>query len=223
MHTQPRVYLAGPITDATRAEAFDWREYVQGRLAPHGIIGVNPLRCEPLRAGATRYTATDPDPKFGTARAIGAKNLFDVMSCEMTLAYMPVMPQDVAAVDELVRTLCPYTDPKLIQAYLEGAQAAHKRVQSYGTLGELFWANALRKMTLLVSDDKRIMGHPTIDCATNWKLSTLDEAIEVIVGVLAVYSSEGDRLAITGDIQRVCGMASLRKPKTKKLVPGKAQ
>lgn len=164
MIIRPRVYLAGPITGCTKGEAFNWRNYVIERLEPHGIVGVNPLRCEPLRAGAKVYKSTAPDPKFGTARAIGAKNLFDVKQCEMTLAYLP--------------------------------KPGRRGRQSYGTIGEMFWANALGRMTLLVTDDPYVEGHPTLDCAANWKLRTLDEAVEVIVGVLSVYSEA--RLALTG-------------------------
>lgn len=81
------VYLAGPIMGCTGQEANDWRLSVALQLADHGITGVSPLRCEPLIG--ERYTADHPDPRFGVARAIAAKNLFDVRSCDITLAYLP--------------------------------------------------------------------------------------------------------------------------------------
>ena len=81
------VYLAGPILGMTEGEANNWRRVVATRLKPHGIIGVSPLRCEPIH-GPT-YEPGYPDERFGTARAILNKNLFDVKTCDMVLAYIP--------------------------------------------------------------------------------------------------------------------------------------
>lgn len=36
-----------------------------------------------------RYVANYPDPKFGTSRAIGSKNMYDVRTCDLTFAYLP--------------------------------------------------------------------------------------------------------------------------------------
>ena len=49
------IYLAGPIAGCTEEEATSWREYVCTVCYPHGIIGISPLRCEPLKEGMT-YT-----------------------------------------------------------------------------------------------------------------------------------------------------------------------
>lgn len=145
------VYLAGPILGCTEGEANDWRKYVHKRIGPSGIIGISPLRCEPIHG--ERYTAAYPDPRFGVPRAIAAKNKFDVLNSDMTLAYLP---------KEMPRI-------------------------SLGTLGEVFWANMANKQVILVSDHPEIVGHPVIDAAVNWKLTTLDEACEVIIGVLGGY------------------------------------
>lgn len=80
------VYLAGPILYCTDAEANDWRRDVNDAL-PAGIVAVSPLRCEPL-IGA-RYLPQYEDERFGTSRAIGSKNFFDVRNCDMILAYLP--------------------------------------------------------------------------------------------------------------------------------------
>src|SRR5665213_1426834 len=85
------VYLAGPILGCTLGEANDWRKFVSDELASFNIIGISPLRCEPL-IGKT-YSAEYPDPKFGTPRAIAAKNIFDVCDCDVTLAFMPKPPE----------------------------------------------------------------------------------------------------------------------------------
>jgi len=149
------VYLAGPILGCTAGEANDWRQYVAGKLQDHGIIGISPLRCEPLHG--ERYTAEYPDPRFGVPRAIAAKNKFDVMNCDITLAFMPaVMGTNI----------------------------------SLGTLGEIHWADMAGKQVILVSDHPKIIAHPVLDAAVDWKLSTLDEAIDVCIGVLGGYTGE---------------------------------
>src|SRR5262245_12527369 len=86
----PTVYLAGPILGLNSGEANDWRIYMHRRLIKYGIVGISPLRCEPLKEGHERYTfGNDADPKFGTARAIASKNFYDVQRCDMTLAFLP--------------------------------------------------------------------------------------------------------------------------------------
>lgn len=80
------VYLAGPIGGCTQAEANDWREMVADALPPE-IVGISPLRCEPLVG--ERYGLHYADPMFGTARAISSKNLMDVRQCDVTLAFLP--------------------------------------------------------------------------------------------------------------------------------------
>lgn len=147
------IYLAGPILGCTAGEANDWRRYVDNRLKDHGITGISPLRCEPLVG--VRYGAGTPDPRFGQPRAIAAKNKFDVMNCDITLAYLP---------QEMKENI------------------------SLGTIGEIFWADMAGKQVILVSDHAKINGHPVVDAAVDWKLSSLDEAIDVIIGVLGGYT-----------------------------------
>lgn len=86
------VYLAGPILGCNMGEANDWRKYVADKLEPHNIIGISPLRCEPLHGD--KYSADYPDPRFGVPRAIAAKNKFDVRTCDITLALLPTPPKD---------------------------------------------------------------------------------------------------------------------------------
>lgn len=147
------VYLAGPITNKTIAEANDWRVPVTQALAQHGIVGVSPLRCEPPRGD--RYTIANADPLFGTSRAIRSKNFFDVRRCDWTLAYMPLH----------LNTPWP----------------------SVGTIGELVLAYGAGKSTILVSDDKRLTDHPVLRGAAGWILPKLDDAVEVLIGVLGIY------------------------------------
>lgn len=173
---QPRfVYLAGPILGCNIGEANDWRKYVADKLEQHNIIGISPLRCEPL-IGET-YSTDYPDPRFGTPRAIAAKNKFDVKASDITFAFLPLPPAP--------------------------------RVQSYGTIGEIFWADEADKRVILVSDDPFVIKHPVIDSAVDWKLVTadkstfngdpgtiilpslqecIDAAIDVCVGVLGGFA-----------------------------------
>lgn len=81
------VYLAGPIMGCTEGEAKDWRKFVNGLLEPHHIYGISPLRCEPLIG--EKYDLTYHDPRFGTPRAIAAKNRFDVRTCDMGIMFLP--------------------------------------------------------------------------------------------------------------------------------------
>lgn len=79
------VYLAGPIAGCNDAEANNWRDDVQQALHDN-IIGISPLRCEPLVGEV--YDATD-DPLSTSPGAISAKNMFDTKECDLVLAYMP--------------------------------------------------------------------------------------------------------------------------------------
>lgn len=134
------VYLAGPILGCNIGEANDWRKYVAAQLLPHNIVGISPLRCEPLIG--ERYSTDYPDPCFGTPRAISAKNKFDVQTSDLTFALLP-------------KPIAP-------------------RPQSYGTLGEIFWADMFDKRVILVTDDPFVMVHPVIDSAVDWKFCTAE-------------------------------------------------
>ena len=58
---------------------------------------------------------------------------------------------------------------------------------SLGTIGEIFWADAYDKQVILVSDHPKIIAHPVLDAAVDWKLGTLEEAVDVIIGVVGGY------------------------------------
>lgn len=167
---KPTVYLAGPIVGCTKGEANDWRIYVAEKLAKHGIIGVSPLRCEPLIG--ERYTIGNMDPRFGTAKAIGSKNNYDVRQCDMTLAYIP-KPEG----GEI-------TWLNAERSYGEWVPARH----SWGTMCELSWAYILGKPAVLVSDDADVRNHPVINAQAGWVLEDLDDALDVLIGILGGYN-----------------------------------
>ena len=82
------IYLAGPIAGCTENEATEWRDEV-ARALPHGIVGISPLRCEPLVEGM-RYTEKGATEKmWSDPRAIATKNWLDTESCDLVLAYLP--------------------------------------------------------------------------------------------------------------------------------------
>ncbi|HCA51619.1 MAG TPA: hypothetical protein DEP24_00910 [Mycobacterium sp.] len=162
------VYLAGPILGCTKGEANDWRKYVDDRVSKRlditmppemdcwvrsKIRGISPLRCEPIVGEV--YTAIYDDPKFGTAKAIGVKNLYDTKAADIVLAYLP--------------------------------KPAAGKERSLGTVLEIGWAKAIGKPVIIVTDDPFVQGHPVVQFCADWMLDDLDQAVDVIVGLLAGY------------------------------------
>ena len=82
------VYLAGPIRGLTEDEATTWRHEVRS-LLPHNIIGISPLRCEPLEPGMVYTDDGATDKMWSDPRAINAKNWLDTESADLVLAYLP--------------------------------------------------------------------------------------------------------------------------------------
>jgi len=64
---------------------------------------------------------------------------------------------------------------------------------SKGTCVELAWAFALRKPTILVCDEPEWVKHPCIQACSGWVLETLDEAVDLIVGILGDYPKGAGR------------------------------
>ena len=82
------VYLAGPIAGLTEHEATEWRLEVRD-LLPYNVIGISPLRCEPLEAGKVYTDPGATDKIWSDPRAINAKNWLDTESADLVLAYLP--------------------------------------------------------------------------------------------------------------------------------------
>lgn len=59
---------------------------------------------------------------------------------------------------------------------------------SIGTILEVGWAHGLRKTVIVVTDDPYYQNHPVLDTCASWKLDNLDDAVEVIEGVLGIYA-----------------------------------
>ena len=82
------VYLAGPIAECDFQEANVWRGDVQKQLPP-GIVGISPLRCEPLEKGKRYAEKGAVVDMWSDPRAIATKNWLDTESCDLVLAYLP--------------------------------------------------------------------------------------------------------------------------------------
>ena len=70
------IYLAGPIAGLTHDEANEWRTYVQKKFEP-GIVGISPLRCEPLEEGKKYAEDNSVVKMWSDPRAISCKNWLD--------------------------------------------------------------------------------------------------------------------------------------------------
>lgn len=93
------------------------------------------------------------------------------------------VPSAIAAKNKADVRLCDLT-----LAYLPRTIIARR--PSYGTVGELFWADAFGKPTIVVSDCEIVRSNPVILAAAGWMLDDLDQAYEVINGLLGVYTGE---------------------------------
>ena len=159
--TKKFVYLAGPIAGCDRGEANDWRKDIQARFID-GIVGISPLRCEPLikkryddpkefAEGKGQYK----DVRFGTASAINGKNYLDTVSADLVLAYL--------------------------------SREMNERRPSYGTVMEIAWAIAMHKPIILVSDDPYLINHPLISENVSWIVDNFDDALDIIHGLFEDY------------------------------------
>jgi nucleoside 2-deoxyribosyltransferase len=64
----------------------------------------------------------------------------------------------------------------------------NERRLSIGTIIELAWAHALRKPTILVSDYPFVIDHPVVQANAGWIVSTLDEGVDIVTGILGDYA-----------------------------------
>lgn len=60
---------------------------------------------------------------------------------------------------------------------------------SSGTLIEMGAGKMVHKPIVLVSEAPEVLNHPVINATAGWVLPTLDDGIEVVIGVLEDYSN----------------------------------
>lgn len=123
-----------------------------------GIIGVSPLRCEPSVDG--RYDIRE-----------GSQQKDPRFGSDKAIASKNTF--DTLNCD-------------LVLAYLP--KEMNDRRPSYGTICEVAWAKVAGKQVLLVTDDPYLQAHPVVQDCVAWNLTTLDEAVEVVNGILEVYT-----------------------------------
>jgi nucleoside 2-deoxyribosyltransferase len=83
-----RVYLAGAITGMTFEECTKWRKYVEAQLVEVGIQALSPMRGKDFilkRMAAGEVLAQTYDAPMSVAKAIVARDRFDVMSADVVL------------------------------------------------------------------------------------------------------------------------------------------
>lgn len=153
------IYLAGPITGCTENEAKDWRQMAKDTLThiSPNLIGVSPLRCEPC-IGET-YSSSYEDPRFGTEKAISAKNWFDTKMADMVLAYLPRVK------------------------FEEGMR------ESMGTILEIGWASGKDIPVITVTDEPHYIENVVLNGqCSKWVFQSFEPAFDVIEGILGVYA-----------------------------------
>lgn len=154
------VYLAGPITGLSYGETVDWRGDVSSKFAP-GIIGVSPMRVKEFLAKKKKIGHSYPeDAIMGAARAICTRDKYDCTHADAVLAWFPKWAAEKSG------------------------------TISVGTIKELGWASASNVPTVIVTDDKRMYGHPLIEGDMGWILPTLDDGVAAINALLGVYAGE---------------------------------
>lgn len=159
------VYLAGPITGCTGPEANDWRAEVAEKLRVLPDNWWGEIRgVSPLRC----------EPLLGERYNIAEQGADPLFGTSRAIASKNFF--DVRTCDALL-------------AFLPAHSLQHD--PSYGTVGELAWAHALGKPTVLVSDYPKVLEHPVINACAGWVLSDLDQAVELLSGLLGGYIEGG--------------------------------
>jgi nucleoside 2-deoxyribosyltransferase len=93
MSMKKYVYLAGPIAGLNEEEGTGWRNEVDLML-PDNIIGISPLRCEPVKPGMRYDDPGAVEKLWSDPRSINAKNWLDTESSDLVLAYLPKQYND---------------------------------------------------------------------------------------------------------------------------------
>ena len=86
-----KIYLAGPITGSSYAEATGWREEAAEKLRRRGLVGFSPLRGKKYLA---EFRENIPgggpalEQELSTPAAIVMRDFYDVQSSEAVLFYL---------------------------------------------------------------------------------------------------------------------------------------
>lgn len=152
------VYLCGPISGLTFGECTDWREYATRAFPPH-IQGVSPLRAKRFLADKGKLEGPYGYP-LATSRGINTRDLFDVRRATVVLANL---------------LGCLKGDPKI-------------RV-SIGSVGEMAIAHDHRipVVCAIEPDGLNIHDHPMLNEWIDYRVTSLDEAIEITTAIISPH------------------------------------
>lgn len=162
------VYLAGPISGMSYGEATDWRQAITSLFLP-GIVGVSPMRMKEwaskLKAikDVKQYAKVADEEDFLISGESHAINTRDMYDVRTCDMTLIYMPKSL-------------TDKAGI---------------SVGTVKEIGYAARDRKPMVLVTDDKKVAGHPLIREDIGWIVPTLEMGADVVNSVLGVYVGQG--------------------------------
>ena len=158
--TDRYIYLAGPIAGCSQGEANDWRTYVSDKLdAMSRNLDGNIRGVSQLRC----------EPIVGDVYKLG----YDDPKFGTSRAISSKNYFDTLNCDMVLAFF-----PKFM----------NDKRPSIGTIVECGWARAKEKKVILVTDDPYYFEHPVLDDCASWKLTDLDQALEVIEGVMSVYA-----------------------------------
>lgn len=152
------VYLSGPISGLTFGECTDWREYVTRAFPPH-IQGVSPLRAKRFLQEVGKIEKSYAFP-LATDRGINTRDHFDVLRSTVMLVNLLGCTKD---------------NPST-------------RV-SIGTVGEMAWAwdHQIPIVCAMEPDGLNVHDHPMLNEWINYRVASLDEAIEITVAVISPH------------------------------------
>jgi hypothetical protein len=150
------VYLSGPISGCTFGECTDWREYAS-RAFPAHIQGISPLRAKRFLEEKGIIDKSYEDFVLGTSRGINTRDHFDTLRASAVLVNL---------------LGCLKTD--------------NPRV-SIGTVGEMAWAwdHRVPIICAIEPDGLNVHEHPMLNEWIDYRVTSLDEAIETVVAVLS--------------------------------------
>jgi nucleoside 2-deoxyribosyltransferase len=66
----------------------------------------------------------------------------------------------------------------------------NERRPSYGTIFEIAWAVEMQKPIIVWTDDEYIREHPLVKFYVPWFVDNMDDAIDIISGLLSVYTKK---------------------------------
>jgi len=160
------VYLAGAIARHSYGQVTNWRNYVARRFAP-GVVGISPMR---MKTWCKRYNDSIP-------------SVYDDLKGANDAAYL------ISGAPNVIgrRDFADVQRADMVFFYLP-KEHADKQEISVGTLIEFGWASALRKPTVVVSDDdSRVLSHPLILAHASYVLPTLALGIAAVNAELSAY------------------------------------